>query len=138
LLVAVCLLAIAMPGLAAADVPLVPPLQPDAPASLPLLDIERPLFLSAPWDTNVLADSLNTSPPPDGALFVAREVGPDSSIVVLTYNYLSGSWYCRISRSTNSGKTYTPQTVGSGYWVDPVLHGNGRDTLYHGSVNSFV
>jgi len=131
LLVAVCLLAIAMPGLAAADVPLVPPLQPDAPASLPLLDIERPLFLSAPWDTNVLADSLNTSPPPDGALFVAREAGPDSSIVVLTYNYLSGSWYCRISRSTNSGKTYTPQTVGSGYWVDPVLHGNGRDTLYH-------
>jgi len=127
----VSLLAIMMLPLAAAGQPLVPPLRPELPVSIPTFDPSLPFFLSVPWDTNALADSLNTSPPPDGALFIARAAGPESSIVVLTYNYLSGSWYCRIGRSTNSGKTYTPQTVGSGYWVDPVLHGNGRDTLYH-------
>lgn len=127
----VTLLAVVMLTLAAADEPLVPPIQPELPVSLPACESGLPLFLDAPWDTNALADSLDTSPPPDGALFVAREAGPDSSVVILAYNYLSGSWYCRISTSKNSGKTYTPSTISNGYWVDPVLHGNGRDTVYH-------
>ncbi len=99
----VCLLAVAMLALAVADEPLVPPIQPDLPASIPTYESGMPLFLDAPWDTNALADSLDTSPPPDGALFVARAAGPESSVVILTYNYLNSSWYCRISRSTNSG-----------------------------------
>lgn len=128
---AVFLLAVVLLMPAAADEPLVPPIQPELSLSIPVFESGLPLFLDAPWDTNALADSLNTSPPPDGALFVAREAGPDSSIVILAYNYLSGSWRCRISTSKNSGRTYTPATISDGYWVDPVLHGNGRDTLYH-------
>ena len=130
----VSLLTIVMLGLAVADEPLVPPVQPELPVSIPQYETGLPLFFSAPWDTNALADSLDTSPPPDGALFVAREAGPESSVVILAYNYLNSSWYCRISTSKNSGKTYAPRTVASGYWVDPVLHGNGRDTVYHISI----
>ncbi len=130
----VSLSAILLFALAAAYEPLVPPMQPVLPASLPAYEPGLPLFLNAPWDTNALADSLDQSGPPDGALFVARAAGPESSIVVLAYNYLNGDWSFRISRSTNSGKTYTAQTLAPGYWVDDVLHGNGRDTVYHVSI----
>jgi hypothetical protein len=131
----VLLLAVVILAPAFADVPLVPPIQPGPQSLTPAYHPDLPLFLSVPWDTNALADSLDTSPPPDGALFVARAAGPDSSVVILTYNFLYNSaWSCRISRSTNSGKTYTPQTVATGYWVDDVIHGNGRDTVYHVSI----
>jgi hypothetical protein len=121
----------------AADGALVPPARPELPVSVPACGSSVPWFLDAPWDTNALADSLDASPPPDGALFVTREDDMDSSVVLLTYNfYTGGNWYCRISRSTNSGKTYTPATIRNGYWVDPVIHGNRRDTTYHISINS--
>jgi len=132
----VFLLAAVMLTLAAADEPLVPPVRPELPVSIPAYESGLPLFFDAPWDTNALADSLNTSPPPDGALFVAREAGPDSSIIILTYNCLSGGWLCRTSTSKNSGQTYTPATISNGYWVDPVLHGNGRDTVYHIAIGN--
>ena len=133
----VSLLAILALPLAAADEPLIPPVQPEIPISLPASGPMLPLLFTAPWDTNALADSLDVSPPPDGALFVARAAGPESSVVILTYNYYyNSSWYCRISTSKNSGKTYTPRTIRNGYWVDDCVHGNTRDTVYHVSINN--
>lgn len=88
-------------------------------------------FPNLPWDTNALADSLDYSNPPDGAVFVARQAGPDSSVILLGYNYYDGSnWLGRMSRSTNSGKTFTPFTHGNGFFVDVCLHGNGIDSAY--------
>jgi hypothetical protein len=119
---------------AVASEPLAPPVSPEMPAAVPSFEPGL-LFPDAPWDTNALADGLDTSPPPDGALTVAREVGPDSSVAVLTCNfYYNSNWYCRISRSTNSGKTYTPATIGNGYRVDDVVVSSGRDTVYHISI----
>ncbi|UCG42780.1 MAG: T9SS type A sorting domain-containing protein [candidate division WOR-3 bacterium] len=96
--------------------------------------LNKPLFLSPPWEPNALADSLDTSPPPDGALFVTRQAGPDSSVILLGYNYQNSGWWARMSRSDDGGLTYQPFTLDTGFFVDVCLHGNGRDTCWNLSL----
>jgi hypothetical protein len=90
-----------------------------------------------PWEDNALADSLDQSGPPDGALFVARKSGGDSGIILLHYNFLYRGWWDRYSRSTNSGVSYEPFSVDSGFYVDGCLHGNGIDSTYSVSINYY-
>ena len=114
-------------GAARADVSLLP-----VPAAVTAVSVPQPSFAfpTFPWDTNALADSLDQSGPPDGALTIARAAGPDSSIIILAYNFLYNGWWCRVSRSTDGGQTYTPVSLDSGFYVDDVLSSNRRDTVY--------
>lgn len=81
-----------------------------------------------------MADSLDQSAPPDGSLFVIRE-----GTVLLAYNFYgvyhdTASWVLRMSRSTDSGASFTTSSLARGYYVDPSVYGNGRDTCYYLSM----
>jgi len=105
--------------------PTIPTTPLNLPATRPGYGNQTFGYPDAPWLANVMSDSANAANPPDGAIFVASQ-----GVVLTAYNYPSGTYICRYSRSTNSGASFTPQTVSSYYWVDDYLAGNGRDTTY--------
>lgn len=129
-----CLLATAS---ASTYSPLIPGPASAGPVSVPgalAAPADDPL---TPWLENAIGDSMDYSNPPDGALFVAKQAGPESSVVMLGYNYNNRGWWARPSRSVNSGVSYTPAVLDSGFYVDVCLHGNGRDSTYFLSINYY-
>jgi len=118
-------------------VPVIPDYNPTGPVATPNHEPQTFLNPDPPWLANALADSMDYSNPPDGALFVVRKGGTQPGYIVLGYNYNTGSaWQCRWARSTNSGQTYTAYYDHQGwFWVDVCINGNGRDSCYNLAIN---
>ncbi len=118
--------------------PTIPTQGQECPVSIPVPHRQTFSSFDPPWLANVLADSMDYSNPPDGALFVVKQGGSQPGAIILGYNYYTGSqWQCRWARSTNSGQTYTALYDHPGwFWVDVCIHGNGRDSCYNLAINN--
>lgn len=80
---------------------------------------------NAPWSANVLADSLNSARPPDGAICVTGQ-----GKVVASYNYYISNYEWRISVSTDAGAHWTSMTpYAEGFQCDNVLGSNQKDSV---------
>lgn len=81
-------------------------------------------FPDPPWNANVLADSLTTSNPPDGALWVTGQ-----GRAVASWNHLVGNFVWRVAVTTDGGVSWTPSTIlSTGTQFDNDGEGNKRDT----------